>query len=192
MTCAQATDRLPSRRIDFRPFDRSFAKRASTCAVDNNAGSANGVSYQVQGIESSMDFVSLLRHVPQLLFSCINDDKIGPHRPRALTLIVNTDVRFRVLRLLSKECSKVALTGLRFFSLNLRGSPHGVQDTNIHSAKLLQHACLQSLDVKLLLSGDCCEWCEVCLKNTFFEMPILAKKNVQGGGIPTESPPAQA
>lgn len=57
----------------------------------------------------------------------------------------------RALRLVDKRASRVALLGLRSFTLTLQGTS---KDTNVSGSCLLQHTRLQQLDAHFrLLSG---------------------------------------
>lgn len=91
------------------------------------------------------DLVTLFQFVRPLLHACI-DDNIKPSRG-------NSIANLRTLRLVNKECSRVAPLGLMSYHLTLKGLLEDGKDTNIDSAKLLQHARLERLKVNLLLSG---------------------------------------
>lgn len=77
---------------------------------------------------------ALLQRVPPLLEACVCD-KISV---------------LRTLRLVSKESSHVALLGLRTYTLTLMGS---TQDINMNGAVLLRTTRLDTLRVRLVLSG---------------------------------------
>lgn len=81
-----------------------------------------------------MDLITLWEHAPPLLAACISDDTPG----------------FRNLRLVSKEASRVALLGLRFYKLTLNGV---AGDTDIRGASLLRRTRLEELE--LFLNSSC-------------------------------------
>lgn len=81
-----------------------------------------------------MDLAELLEHVPPLLNACICDDILAMRR----------------LRLVGKDCSRIALLALRSYTLTLKG---GVRDTNIKGTVLLRQANLKNLTVCLDVSG---------------------------------------
>lgn len=56
------------------------------------------------------------------------------------------------LRLVNKEASRVALLGLRSYTLTLMGS--AANDTNVGGARLLRHTRLQMLRIHMRLSGN--------------------------------------
>lgn len=82
-----------------------------------------------------MDLVDLLQRVPHLLNACVGNDSLT----------------FKALRLVSKEASTAALQTLRSYSLVLKGGP---TDTNFNWVKRLSHTHLESLTVRLTLSGE--------------------------------------
>lgn len=102
----------------------------------------------------AIDLALLLEHVPPLLEACI----------------CNEAASLRKLRLVNKEWSRVALLGLRSYTVTLKGGP---ADTNINGASLLQQTKLQSLEVHLLLSGKCCGISLVGLSHQILAYKIL-------------------
>lgn len=82
-----------------------------------------------------VDLVALCQHAPPLLKACIEDDLAA----------------LRALRLVNKECSRVALLGLTSYTLTLKGD---AEDTNVGGASLLQQTRLEDLEVDLVLSGN--------------------------------------
>lgn len=82
-----------------------------------------------------MDLAALWEHVPHLLEVCVCDNIPA----------------LRDLRLVSKEASRVALLGLRSFTLMLRGID-GYK--TVSGAALLRGTQLWNLDVDLLMSGE--------------------------------------
>lgn len=83
-----------------------------------------------------MDLATLLEKVPPLLEVCLHN---------GITSVRN-------MRLVSKEASRVALLGLRSYTLRLRGTTR--TDTNVGGARLLRNARLQKLTVCLVSSGN--------------------------------------
>lgn len=83
-----------------------------------------------------MDLIALMRKVPRLRTACVPDE---------ITAV-------RILRLVNKEASRVALLSLRSYTLNLQGL---ASDSNISGASLLQQTHLDMLTVNLTLSGEC-------------------------------------
>lgn len=81
-------------------------------------------------------FASLLEQAPPLLDACISGDIAA----------------LREVRLVSKEASRVALLGLKSYTLNLKGA---ATDTNVGGARLLRSTRLMKLSVFLRLSGNC-------------------------------------
>lgn len=97
-----------------------------------------------------MDLVNLFHHVSPLLHACINNcsalsDRMG---------VIQDIADLRALRLVNKECSRVAPMGLRSYTLTLKGLPGNGKDTHVGGAALLQHTHLRCLRVNLLLSGE--------------------------------------
>lgn len=92
--------------------------------------------YEVQRMDPNpaMDFVELLQHVPELREACIGDDPI----------------QIRTMRLVSKEASRIALSGLRSYNVEFLDT---IKDTNVNGFKLMKHTCLQTLTVSLVVSG---------------------------------------
>lgn len=82
-----------------------------------------------------MDLVALWEQVPPLLDACLNDDQAV----------------LRELRLVNKDASRVALLGLRSYSVRLHGT---ATDTNISGSSLLRDTKLQTLKVDLRISGN--------------------------------------
>lgn len=80
-----------------------------------------------------MDLVALWEHVPLLLAECTCDD---------IPVVRN-------LRLVNKDASRVALLGLRSYTLTLSGP-----DCSIIGAGVLQKTRLQNLSVRLVISGE--------------------------------------
>lgn len=81
-----------------------------------------------------MDLVGLLEQIPTLLHMCVGDE---------IAVL-------KVLRLVGKRFSKIALKALKTYTLTLTGSS---KDTNVSGARLLRHTQLQALNVSLDLSG---------------------------------------
>lgn len=88
---------------------------------------------------SNISLCALLGHVPALLEVCT-----------ACKYNEKTGVHLRVLRLVNKEMSRVALLAMKSFTLILKGQ---AQDTVVDSASLLGHTRLTALGVHLRLSG---------------------------------------
>lgn len=80
------------------------------------------------------DFAALLEQAPALIEACIADNIPA----------------LRNLRLVSKEASRVALLGLRSYTLSLRGQ---ITDSNIDGAPLLQQTRLSHLNVQVYVVG---------------------------------------
>lgn len=87
-------------------------------------------------VGSQVELIALLECVPPLLDACVVGDDDNHTLQR--------------LRLVSKDASRVALLGLKTYSLELRGCPG---DTNVSGSNLLRGAKLQTLEVDLSLSG---------------------------------------
>lgn len=81
-----------------------------------------------------MDLARILEEVPHLLDACVCDETASLRR----------------LRLVNKEASRVALLGLKSYTLKLKGV---CTDTNVDGASLLRQTKLQSLNFHLLLTG---------------------------------------
>lgn len=79
-------------------------------------------------------FTAVLQRVPHLLHACVAD-----YIPA-----------LRVLRLVSKEASQVALLALRSYTLTLKGK---AKDTNVGGVRLLRHTSLSNLSVCLRSTG---------------------------------------
>lgn len=94
-----------------------------------------------------MDLVTLFQRVPPLLHACIDSN---------IKLDRGSDIaHLRALRLVNKECSRVAPLGLSAYTLTLKGFPGNGKDTHVGGkTTLLRHARLKSLEVNLLLSGE--------------------------------------
>lgn len=91
-------------------------------------------------IDVAIDFATLLRQVPPVLLACLKND--------------NEYSQLRALRLVNKECSKVAVMELKDFLFTAVGPSMFTNDTNIGCTKVLRHACLLNLKVKLSISGN--------------------------------------
>lgn len=87
-----------------------------------------------------MDLVTLLRQVPHLLLACLNNG--------------NNSTQLRVLRSVNKECSIVAIMGLKSFAVNMMGLFPITIDTHIGCTRVLKHASLRDVRLKILLSGN--------------------------------------
>lgn len=81
-----------------------------------------------------MDLVGLLGSVTALLDACICD-KVAA---------------IRIMRLVNKEASQVALLALKSYTLRLRGTEDSIK---VNGASLLQQTHLKKLRVRLVLSG---------------------------------------
>lgn len=78
---------------------------------------------------------------------------LGGDSPLIQALACSSDytASLKCLRLVSKEVGRLALLGLREYTLSLQGNG---DDTNVNAASLLQHAKLSKLTVHLRLTGD--------------------------------------
>lgn len=94
--------------------------------------------------EDIMDLVMLWEGVPALLEACVHAN--GPDEP--LTI--------RNFRLISKESSRIALTAVTSYCLNLMGRLG--EDTNISGARLLRQTRLNTLIVNVSLNGEQWVW----------------------------------
>lgn len=85
---------------------------------------------------TGIDLVSVLSRCSYLLRACLGDDLAA----------------VRCLRLVNREARRVALLGLRNYTLTLKGEGG---DTNVSGATLLQQTKLTQLTVYLRLTGRC-------------------------------------
>lgn len=90
-----------------------------------------------------MALISLLERVPALLEACIEDTG---------DFSLQRSSNIQILRLVSKDSSRYALSAVKVFSLKLMGQ---LRDTNIAGTRLLQQTHLYNLQVRVSLSGEC-------------------------------------
>lgn len=90
--------------------------------------------------------MTLLQRIPPLLHACIDSN--------ADLDLGNDNSHLRALRLLNKECSGVAMLGLKSYIVTLGGAVGYAQETNISGVRLLRLARLGSLRLNLTLSGE--------------------------------------
>lgn len=90
------------------------------------------------------------------------------HVLQALACIDENTACLRCLRLVSKEVGRHALFALRTYTVTLQGSD---RDTNVSGASLLQQARLNTLAVRLRLTGE-------RLECTSLIVVVAAKKEI--------------